>query len=279
MFSSRRYSPRYKSRQYYHKKNINRKFAPAAYKSNPPTYYQQKGRIIQSSPLHLYSIPRQLPNSETLKKMYNTLLKINYPNVGPNSTPQVPLQPYLASFTLTAAQLSDLPDGKLNPTNFSTLVRNTTELTNLPSGWEYKFELFTIEFRQRIASGLVESSQYHIDLVHPIFVANPYSIVLKTVSTTGSGSTNSIVCLTSLIPVDANQVKVTRLAYTTSGYSVTSPTIASNDPVINDNGWYPILSTAYSDNQNYLQFVLNSGSFSDELYLMFSVLCIPIESF
>lgn len=277
MFSSRRYSPRYKSRQYYKKKNINRKFSPAAYKNNIPTYYQQKGRIIQTSPLHLYSVPRQLPNSETLKNMYDTLLKVNYPNVGPNPTPQMPLQPYLVSFALTAAEINTFTeDGKLTPTKFQSLVSISTELSNLPEGWGYKFELYTIEFRQRIGSGLVESNQYHIDLTHPIFVDNPYSIVIKTVSTTGSNNTN-IIMMTSLIPVQPYEVKLSRLAFTTQGYTITNPTLTSDDADINDNGWYPILSNSYPDEQNFLEIVLNSGRIPDDLYMLFNVLCTPVQ--
>ena len=219
MYSPRRHINRYYSRSYNRKKRINKKFSPAAYKNNVPTYFQQKGRIIQTSPLRLYQIPRQLPNMKTFDNMYNILLKAKYPNVGPvdppTPAPQVPLQPYIVSFRASSSYLYTLTDHQLTPTNLVDLVNNSGQLTELPDGWDYQFDLFTLEFRHEITPDSSNTDLFHIDLTHPIFVDNPYPIVLKTLTTNAGSFGLHLVWLSSLIPVSSNQAKITRGSYTT----------------------------------------------------------------
>lgn len=281
MFSSRRYSPRYKSRQYYKKKNINRKFSPAVYKNNIPTYYQQKGRIIQTSPLHLYSVPRQLPSSETLKEMYETLIKVNYPNVGPQPTPppSLPLQPYVSQFSLNSQQCYALENHKITPLMLEYLVETYGNLTPLPEGWAYRFELFTISMSHRIPQNSTSIAQYHIDLCNPILsnMNNPVQIVIKSVTTSGGTTGVSAAWLCSFIPIEENYGRIPRCTYSTGSITVSNLTLATNDSEVNDNGWYPIISSDGLPENNYLDFVLNSGEFPPELLLLFTVLCTPVQ--
>jgi len=282
MFSSRRYSPRYRSRQYYHKRNINRKFSPAAYKNNPPTYYQQKGRIIQTSPLNLYQVPRQLPNSQTLDKMYNTLVKAKYPGLNPQPTPTppqppIPLQPYIVQISTNLSSIYDIEDKKMTPFRLYELVTASGQLTDLPAGWDYRFDLFNIIFNQVYNPNTSNTSQFHLDLTHPLFTDNtPYQFVIKSVTTSASTSSFSVSWVCSLIPNGANSAKITRAAYTSASITITTPTIATNDSIVSDNGWYPILSTSFEDEINFIEYVLNSGS-NPSLNVTYTVLCTPIQ--
>lgn len=276
------YRRKYYSRQYNRKKKINKKFSPSAYKNNPPSYYQQIGRIIQTSPLRMYEPLTQIPNSKTLEKMYNTLLKAKYPNVGPAPPPppELPLQPYVVSFKILASDIYNLPDHRMFPINLAEFCSNSGSLTPLPPGWDYQFDLYTLEFREFIIPNDSDTSQYHLDLVHPVFPDNsPYQFVIKSLSTGSSGAIN-IVWLTSLIPLTENQAKITRGAFTTAGITITNPTLNTNDSLITDNGWYPFLSTAFDpDSQlNYIEYVANNSTISS-LNVQCTVLCTPIESF
>lgn len=281
MYSSRSYHRRNKS--YYRKKRINRKFSPALYKHDIPTFFQQKGRILQTTPLRMYPIPTQLPNTKTLENMYNTLLKAKYPNVGPQPSPEPdpPLQSYVVSFNKSFNDLYSLENNRLTNSYFPTLVTSSAELTPLPAGWDYRFDLYNIQFRQGIAPNYSSETQFHIDLVSPILSdSNPYQFVIKSVTTSGGSSGLSLAWVTTFIPVSANQAKLTRCTYTTSSFNVQQQTVSTTDNNITDNGWYPLLSTDFdpAEGDNYIQFTLNSGD-APTLYMTFTVLCTPIESF
>lgn len=278
---SRRYYPR-KSRSYNRKKRINRKFSPALYKHDIPTFFQQKGRIIQTSPLRLNPIPTQLPNSKTLQNMYNVLLKAKYPNVGPVDPPPAPppLQSYVVSFNKSFYDMYYLANHQLSYSYLSTFVTSNADLTPLPVGWDYQFDLYNIQFRINIAPNTTNDTQFHIDLVNPLLTdPNPYQIVLKTLNTSGGTNGLSVAWITSFIPVTENQAKLTRASFTSSNVTVQQQTVSTNDNVISDNGWYPIISTDHNpeDGDNYLEFV-NNSQILPFLSITFTVLCTPIQS-
>ena len=280
MYSSRSYTRRNKS--YYRKKRINRKFSPALYKHDIPTYFQQKGRIIQTTPLRMHPIPTQLPNTKTLENMYNTLLKAKYPNVGPVEPPppDPPLQSYVSSFTISATQLYNLTDHRLTPNDLTQLTTTYGDLTTLPEGWDYQFDLYTITFRETIIPHETDATQFHIDLVHPILTdPNPYQFVIKTLNTSSDGGLY-VTWMTSFIPLNSDLAKITRASFTLQGVTVQNPSVATNDNDITDNGWYPLVSTYFDDPEhpNYIEYVPNTTSISP-LNMTLTVLCTPIQSF
>lgn len=269
MYSSRRRYPYYRKRKY----NSSRKkiFSPNLFTSNIPSYYQMKGRTVQQSPRLMYNPPTEMPSSKTLQKMYDTLLKAKYPNVGPQI---LPLKPYVIEHETTINIISDNTDSKFSPLDLLTTIQS--KLTPLPSTWRYKIECFNINFQASQGSGTSSPVQYHLDLYHPILTeqTNPIQLIYKTVTTSAFGPVQWNANLT---PTQINQLRYTRASYTTGGIAFTQPVVATLDDNITDNGWYPILSTEYDPQQNYLECVINSGVLGYNPIIAFSVLCTPVQ--
>lgn len=220
MYSSRRYYPRYKSRQYYHKKKINQKFSPAAYKNNPPTYYQQKGRIIQTSPLNLYQVPRQIPNSQTLQKMYNALVKARYPGVGPSSGGTI--DPNLEiNFSVNNIPITDIFSFADDSTPTSVKIGKEycdyiiSTVPNLPppaAGYRWFAALMYILYDYDQGQ-VANTSQFHLDYVNDWLTSNPLTLMQKTLTTNSvTDSYNGIIFLAGYY---GNNIKYARVTFTT----------------------------------------------------------------
>lgn len=255
MYSPRRYYSHPKSRQYYRKKKINQKFSPAAYKNNIPTFYQQKGRILQTSPLKLYQVPRQIPNSKTLEKMYNLLLKVKYPGVGPDII--LPIDPNLEiNYAVHNIPIMDLFSFTDESTATSIQIGKEycnfiiSALPTLPppsQGYKWGAALMTILYDYDLGS-VPNTSQFHLDYVNNWLSDSQYQLIIKSVTTTATlDELNGIIFFAGSV---GNNIKLARIQFTTSSLNNSMRTTATSIPVASGSDFISIIS---STDDNYLE--------------------------
>lgn len=252
MYSSRRYYR--KSKQYYRKKRINKKFSPSLYKHQVPTYFQQKGRIIQTTPLNIHPIPQSLPNSKTLEKMYNTLIKAKYPGVTPSPSIQyhgwyfnlLPASiPELFSFPSESATTSDY----INSTWLSTYVENLQSRPPLPEGYEIEAHVMGISFD---FPANTSTAQYHLYWTSPLFQNAVPLIAKETQSTIENDIYN--VYLTAE-PHDSSHINISYIRYTTQTLYPVYTSYGTQMGIDPTAAYYPLISTSDNPNTTFIQIV------------------------
>ena len=67
--------------------NRNNLYSPTIKGKKYPTYYQRKGRVLQTTPANNYEAPDTMINNQILAKYYRTLVDYNYPVVRPLRSP------------------------------------------------------------------------------------------------------------------------------------------------------------------------------------------------
>lgn len=247
MYSTRRYYSRPKSRQYYRKKKINQKFSPAAYKNNIPTFYQQKGRILQTSPLKLYQVPRQIPNSKTLEQMYQILLKAKYPNVGPSQSFEYDGSFYnIYSDTLRNVFRFSGDDAtssiKIDSQWLSNYIENLPGKPPLPDGYKWDARILGFNIDYPVA---FDYAQWHIDYNNPI-ISQPIQLVIKSNTATTSAPVYNY--STMLFPTSDSNLSYTQIYFTSSGMNRRYQTISTNVTINPELEIYPMIDTDNDEN-------------------------------
>lgn len=223
-----------KYKRYSKKASLNDIYSPSAYKNNPPTYTQQMGRIIQTTPLKMYPIPTSMPNSRTFDRMYDTLVKINYPKVVTNI-------PGVLYWTSSRILLNTLEDHTIfNAASLTTLYQ--TKLATLPeppSGKHWYFDIIGIIWEQPTTNQQSDTSRFWMKLTTSLFNEPKYIVDKSFDFTRQNPQTVQIL----MYPYEPNICEISSVQYSTVSAAEVVSRIQSNDADIGDDAFYPIVST------------------------------------
>lgn len=205
---------RYKSRQYNRKKKINQKFSPAAYKNNVPTYYQQKGRIIQTSPRIMYEYPTEVVTKKKLDQMYDALFKAHYPGVGISGvkiTPDIILQYNISNVPIMEIFQFEQADSATSiPIGQSFCDYILTTIPNIPEpapGYKWGAGLMSILYDYPDTQ--LNVSQFHLDYVNNWLSNNQLQMIIKSLSTNaGSNGYNGIIFFSPMTHLSARWARI-----------------------------------------------------------------------
>lgn len=250
-------------------------------KYNIPTYYQQKGRTIQPSLSRLYNPPMEMPSTQSLQRMYNTLLKYKFKF--PDPPVQIP-EPFILSVTKSMNQLFP-GDGsesvKFEGSDLFLMMEAIDNKPVLPSGYHYNYQLQTLGFYAEFY-GQDANNQYTIDwysnLIQGQLSINSVSIFIKSVDASVINSGYYEIYSTP----NGNQIRYYRIAISGGGTPIQNfTTIANNDPDPTDNYTYPLIDTDSHTNSLYYGYLqinplptyanINTNNF------VLHVLCIPTK--
>lgn len=275
MYSPRRGSYKYRSRQYYKKKRINRKFSPALYKSPIPDYFQQKGRIIQTSPARIPIVPRYLPNGETLDKMYNTLIQANYPGVIPSAQYNGYYFTYyqtnikdIFTFSSPTVVTSDVIDSKW----LNDYVTNYVQRPPLPEGYEIHADIFALNFD--FTQG-TDESLYSL-IWHSPIKSSDTTLISKAQSSTLAYDYNNMFVL--LSPRSTNQIFYNQISFSSASISQSISSGYTDQNISTDNQYYPFVTSDDPALTSYLRVIRQSGSADPTGTICFLIVYRYIES-
>lgn len=263
MYSPRRGSYKYRSSQYYKKKRINRKFSPALYKAPIPSYFQQKGRIIQTSPARIPIVPRFLPNRETLDDMYNTLIQANYPNVGPSSSFQYDGW-YYHIFSAPLSEIFTFPSSTpytsypVNTQWLKQYLDSLVERPPLPEGFDIEGNIMQLHYSIPAGSSTSRFTlTYNTDLY-----ADPIYLISKSTDSTFTDPTyNNLLYLQN---DTSDDVIYAKLEFGPDSAYIYQDQFTPNSSISIDDSYLPFIST--SDNNNRKQLVATRSNTSDIPY-------------
>lgn len=274
------YSSRYHYPYRYRKNRIQSKYSPAARKQEWPTYTQQKGRILQTSPRFMYNPINNLPNSKTYDRMYETLQKVKYPALIPQPLPNQVL-PFAITNDFVLSTLFDgdspiLDNVKLQILMDDYLLNNLPELIQYHPNWTY--QIFNFYLINRYSSYAFNDWQFHIDWKSNLIGGQSYQMVLKTVD--NPMSFDYATPRITVQPRSVNELRAYRISQTTGGnFTQTYNDLATNDPNTADNGLYPLIDTsAGTDSLYHSEFEWVSSQYpTNDLNIRFvaSIICFP----
>ena len=222
----------YNKKKYKYKKQKTRQLFDPASKNPYPNYYQQKGRVIRSSPLHIYQAPTIQPTLKTYEGWYQQLLKMNYPNVGPNREPF--FKPFVVNRQLDLEYVTQ-----------ETLVFDQQFINNhdfpgvpdLPTGWHYNIELQAISYRR---NPVTDNSLFKLVLNSALLdeSSQNFEIIKKT----SNQWTQQIWGTFQIIPISSNLAGSYQLVIGSSIPNEQYVELITNDENISDNGYYPFIA-------------------------------------
>ena len=288
MQSQRYYSPRRYYRRRYNGNYRSRKYNPSMNLYQRPLDYQQIGRTLQSRP---NTICQPLVNGLITPKKMDEMYKILQDNYYPAIQKPIPIdvQPFFIQMErFTRINELFIQDGEyvdVNPQRFYNGVSNYLNTTNPGLFQRYnqwRFQLYYLYvFNDHVLAALT-NVQFTIQWVNNLLTQQtPYALVYKTLDTGIAATTSSPTAYVS--PSNNNTCSIARLSLTNSGtFTRGVSTVQTNDGDISDNGFYPIIDTAASNqdiNYGVLQFVSEAPVTTNDynyVGLGLSVLCIPI---
>lgn len=254
-------------------------------KFNIPSYYQKKGRTIQPSLSRLYNPPMEMPSTQSLNRMYNTLVQYKYkfPNQ-PGPAPVVIPQPFILTQEMAIIDL--FPGDGTESVKFENadliLLMEAIDKPILPNGYHYNYQLIKIGYFNDV-NGQASQKQFTIDwysnLINGQLSINSVSLFIKSVDT-GINLISYRELFAS--PYGENQIQYTRLAITAGGgVTITYPTVGNNDPDPTDNYTYPLMDTDSGENALYYGYLqvnpLPAYNTNNNKHFVLHILCIPTE--
>lgn len=246
---------------------------------NLPSYYQQKGRSIQPKISRMYNPPMEMPSTQSLHRMYNTLVQYKYKF--PSSTGNIPEPFILTSFQNFASMFPGEPteSHKFGSEELLTIMNAIQNKPVLPSGYHYNYQLIKIGMYNDYGPAQ-ENKQFTIDwysnLIAGQLSINNISIFVKSVDASISTFSYKELYLSS----NSNQITYIRAAVTGGGsINITQPNVGNNDPDPTDNYSYPYIDTDSGENAlyyGYLQINPQTGyEQPGAIRFVLNVLCIP----
>lgn len=248
MFSSRYYTPRKYYRRRYNGNFKSRKYNPSMSMYQSPLPYQQIGRTLQARPTTVNQpLINGLITPQKMDAMYKILEDNHYAAIQPK-----PVSSY-SGFHSKEYSLNDLiPYNSIGTVAINKeFIENilTSEVTfpTAPAGYVYNWQLTNIVFIRSGISDFTDDSRYTLQWTGPFLVsgtppvATTRNLIHKTVDTTMSLDYNSTIMCT---PGPSNNQCVTKyIAYSTGSISSANGTNNTIDSNINDNGYYPLMTS------------------------------------
>lgn len=231
MYSPRRRYKRYISKKYYR----NNLFAPSLKKAPAPNYYQMKGRILQQTPRIMKEPPTELMTRSKLDKMYDTLIHYKY------SFP-LPIDPadYILYSVSSIVRFNSLGESKDFDLDYFQPIVNSIQKPAAPDGFHYDFDVINIYYNNNV--GVVnDTSRFDIIWQTSLLTSGQLNIMTKQVDTelSSSGIYTTLQC----IPYTNSTCLITRVAFTSGNINVTTSRQSTVDTQINDDGYYPLVTS------------------------------------
>lgn len=256
MLSSRRVSYKPRSRQYYKKKRINRKFSPALYKHSIPTYYQQKGRILQTTPYRMPIVPYSLPDYKTLDKMYQTLVKANYPGLSPSVQYN---GYYFTSYSGSIADVFTFPSPSVMTSDvidsqwLNNYVTNYIERPPLPDGYTIEAHIFSLNYD--FPDGTFDSQWYLT--YHSSIFSQDINLIEKSTSSTLSVPYYNIHNI--LSPVKSDLLRYTSVTFASTSIAMNFASSYTTSSVDVNTEYYPFIATTDPPLTDYLRVIRSTA--------------------
>ena len=250
-------------------------------KYNIPTINQQKGRTIQPQLSRLYNPPMEMPSTQSLQRMYNTLVQYKYKF--PTPPVQIP-EPFVLNVT---KRMNDLFPGdgtesvKFEGSDLFLIMDAIDNKPALPSGYHYNYQLQTIGFYNDYYNQDL-NNQYTIDwysnLIQGQLSINSVSIFIKSVD--AAIINNGYYELYSA--PNGNQIRYYRIAISGGGNPIVNyNVVGNNDPDPTDNYTYPYIDTDSHENALYYGYLqinpLPTYANTNSNNFVLHVLCIPTK--
>lgn len=231
------YSPRKRYRRYTSKKFYrNRLFAPSLRKAPPPNYYQMKGRIYQQSPRIMKEPPTELITRSKLDKMYETLQKYKYPFPNP---PAIDPSQYFFNVITNPVNLYSLPENVDFDIQYFQNIIDGLEKPPVPPGYHYNFDVAHLYFSYR-SIGSTDPSRYDLIWQSDFLQNRQLNILDKQIDSNIDHATFATI---GCVPYQTNQCLVNRIYVTAAAVNITSSKQTTVDPVVIDDGYYPLVSS------------------------------------
>ena len=276
---------RYKYRRYYYpyskKYYLNKKFSPYLKKVNTPTYTQQVGRIIQTSPRRINTNKKEeKPGPDTLDKFYNILLKYGYNLPNPPDPPGPDIPPvFTRTYKFTTRELFENSDIHWFTSFDLNNVGLSLNVPALPDGYSYLFEVSNIVYFYDLNPGTSDGSIYELVVHNPhLFDAgSSHEITFFRKDETLQGElkhTNNF----QFVPYRENIVKYERTrivdntfvgSYVQNGYQGADP---------DKYGYVPIMSSDSTQGTSFIQYQTAQTSARSTLTLQLVIVCIPYKN-